>query len=98
MTERMLNQLRDLVQEDVNQRGLRTDPERNIITACAGDFGAACRSVAETPNASIAIVTGFFIPHAQPPAGETDGPLGAIALARALTPLGIHVALITDSF
>ena len=44
------------------------------------------------------VVTGFFIAHADPPCGETDGPLGALFLARALTPLGIRVALITDAF
>ena len=43
-------------------------------------------------------MTGFFIPHANPPCGETDGPLGALFLARALVPLGIRVALITDAF
>src|SRR5207249_4738871 len=42
--------------------------------------------------------TGFFIPTAQPPAGETDGPLGALFLARALIPLGIRVILVTDAF
>ncbi len=34
----------------------------------------------------------------RPACGETDGPLGALFLARALTPLGIRVALITDAF
>ena len=44
------------------------------------------------------IVTGFFIPHANPPCGETDGPLGAVFLARALVPLGMKVVLLTDAF
>jgi hypothetical protein len=98
MSERVLNQIRDLIQEDVNQRGLRTDPERNLVTECAADFAAACHHVAETAHAAVGIVTGFFIPTATPPAGETDGPLGALFLARALTPLGIPVALIADAF
>src|SRR5205085_5677023 len=59
---------------------------------------AACRSIAETQNPAVGIVTGFFIPHAQPPAGETDGPLGALFLARALSPLGVRVVLATDQF
>ena len=46
----------------------------------------------------LAVVTGFFIPTATPPAGETDGPLGALFLARALVPLGIPVVLATDDF
>jgi hypothetical protein len=87
-----------IIQEDAGNRGLRTDPTDNLITACAGNFQRACRSLAETPRASVAIVTGFFIPHGQPPCGETDGPLGAVFLARALTPLGIRVVLASDAF
>jgi hypothetical protein len=98
MSAVVLQAMRDLIQEDVGNRGLRTDPEANLITAYPGDFEAACRSLAETPNAGLAIVTGFLIPHAQPPSGETDGPLGALFLARSLVPLGVRVALVTDPF
>jgi len=87
-----------IIQEDAGNRGLRTDPAENLITACAGDFQRACQSLAQTPQASVAIVTGVFIPHGQPPCGETDGPLGAILLARALTHLGIRVVLASDAF
>ena len=93
-----LNQLRDLIQNDVGSRGLCTDPGRNLINACPDDFAAACRGLAEHPAPALAIVTGFFIPTATPPAGETDGPLGALFLARALLPLGIPVVLVTDDF
>ncbi len=98
MSDAALYAIRDVIQEDVGNRGLRADPADNLITACPDDFHAACRSLAKTPDASVAIVTGFYIPHAQPPCGETDGPLGAIYLARALTPLGVRVALVTDDF
>ena len=98
MSKRVLQAICDVIQQDVGNRGLRTDPTDNLITATAGDFQAACRSLAEAPNAAVAIVTGFYIPHAQPPCGETDGPLGALFLARALTPLGIRVHLVTDDF
>jgi hypothetical protein len=92
----ILSALCDLVQDDVGCRGLRADPSDNLITATAGDFAAACRSIADTPNARLAIVTGFTIPGTDPPTAETDGPLGALFLARALTPLGIGVALAAD--
>jgi hypothetical protein len=92
-----LNAIRDLVQKDVGGRGLRTDPADNLVTACPDDFAAACRSLAAQGN-SLAIVTGFYIAHAEPPCGETDGPLGALFLARALVPLGIRVVLATDDF
>jgi hypothetical protein len=47
---------------------------------------------------AVAIVTGFYIPSADPPAAETDGPLGALALTRALGALGKQVRLIADPF
>src|SRR5262245_1462794 len=93
-----LDAMRDLIQEDVGNRGLRTDPTDNLITATEGDFAAACRSIAERKGASLWVVTGFFIPTGQPPCGETDGPLGALFLARALPPLGVDVVLVTDGF
>jgi len=43
-------------------------------------------------------VTAFYIPHATLPAGETDGPLGALFLARTLPQLGVNVSIITDAF
>ena len=42
----------------------------------------------------VAIITGFFIPKAQQP--ETDGPPGAVALARALLALGKKVTILSD--
>lgn len=98
MSDSRLSAIRDLVQEDVCNRGFRADPSSNLVNATLPDFEAACRSLAETPNAAVVVVTGFFIPHATPPAGETDGPLGALFLARALTPLGIRVILASDAF
>jgi hypothetical protein len=98
MSDSRLESLRRLMQEDVGNRGLRTDPDVNLITATAGDFESACRSVAGAEQPALAVVTGFFIPHARPPAGETDGPLGALFLARALAPLGVRVVLVSDAF
>jgi hypothetical protein len=98
MSDALLDQIREVIQRDVNNRGLARDPNDNLFTHCHEDFANACRSIAETPQPSIAIVTGFFIPHAEPPCGETDGPLGAIFLARAGQALGIEVALVIDAF
>jgi hypothetical protein len=98
MSDARLARLRDLVQEDVGRRGLRTDPQSNLVSETADDFRAACASLAGASAAGLAIVTGFLIPAANPPAGETDGPLGAVFLARALMPLGIRVAIATDGF
>src|SRR5437016_7696396 len=96
MREQVLDTIQELIQQDIGNRGLRSDPVENLITACPHDFQAACRSLVQTPDPAVAVVTGFYIPHAQPPCGETDGPLGAIFLARALAPWGIRVATLTD--
>ncbi|HTU22630.1 MAG TPA: DUF4392 domain-containing protein [Gemmataceae bacterium] len=96
MSDALLDELRAIIQRDVNNRGLARDPHDNLFTACRDDFANACRSIAENPQPSIAIVTGFFIPHAQPPCSETDGPLGALFLARAFRWLGFSVTLFID--
>jgi hypothetical protein len=89
--------MRDAIQVDPGGRGLATDPHDNLFTACPDDFEAACRSVA-TRRGILGIVTGFFIAHADPPCGETDGPLGAVFIARALRPAGIPVVVFTPHY
>jgi hypothetical protein len=96
--DRQLLAMRDLIQVDVASRGLGRDPVANLFTACPEDFTAACRNLATTPHARVKVITGFFIPYGKPPAAETDGPLGAVFLARALVPLGIEICLETDAF
>ena len=98
MIDAALDRMPEIVQEDIGRRGLRTDPACNLITVTAGDFQRACRSLARNASPGVAIVTGFLIPTAEPPAGETDGPLGAVFLARALVPLRFRVALVSDAF
>jgi hypothetical protein len=98
MSGDLLDAIREVIQVDVNNRGLARDPHDNLFTACPGDLESACRSIADNAAAALAIITGFYIPHADPPCGETDGPLGAIFLARALTPSGVKVTLVTDAF
>lgn len=46
----------------------------------------------------MAIVTGFYIPAGDPPAAETDGPPGALALAQTFLSLGIESCVVTDSY
>lgn len=96
MSEDLLRQMRDVIQEDIGNRGLQTDPADNLLSRTGEDLAAACRSIAEHSAPSVCIVTGFFIPHAQPPACETDGPLGAIYLARALSRLKVPLLLVGD--
>ena len=83
-TDEKLAAILAAVQTDPGNRGLARDPMDNLFTACAGDFAAACQSIAEPQHPIVAITTGFFIPSAAPPAFETDGPLGVVFLQRAL--------------
>jgi hypothetical protein len=98
MTHPAFGAIRSLIQEDVGRRGLRTDPAENLVSLSEGDLEAASASLAAAADPAVAVVTGFFIPHADPPCGETDGPLGAVFLARALVPQGVKVVLATDPF
>jgi D-glutamate cyclase len=94
--DEILSGLRDLVQIDVGNRGLARAPRDNLFTACPNDFASACRSIAEHSTPRVGIVTGFMIPAVEPPIGETDGPLGALFLARAFQHLGIACVLASD--
>ena len=87
----------DAIQVDVGSRGLARDPADNLFTACPDDFATACRSIAEHPAPRVGVVTGFMIPSVEPPTGETDGPLGALFLARAFHHLGIPTVLFSDA-
>jgi hypothetical protein len=86
-----------LIGDDVSGR-LSADAASALRGACPDDFRQACLSLAQLDRPALVIVTGFFIPTGQPPGGETDGPLGAIFLARALRPLGMRIVLATDDF
>lgn len=84
------------VQIDVGRRGLARQPQENLFTATKNDFFAAWRSLAYHSAPRLLIVTGFFIPSAQPPAFETDGPLGALFLAQVGRALGIDCAIASE--
>jgi D-glutamate cyclase len=88
-TDDKLRAILAAVQRDVGNRGLA-----RLFEAFPDDFAAACRSLAGAT--SLGVVTGFWIPSVRLP--ETDGPLGAVYLARTLDTLGIRVHLISDPF
>jgi hypothetical protein len=96
IVEKLLREILEVVQQDVGHRGLAKDPVANLFNACPDDFIEACKSLADRKDAHLGVVTGFWIPAAQ--CGETDGPLGAVYLARTLPELGIPVVLFSDPF
>lgn len=96
-TDEKLAAILAAVQTDPGNRGLARDPHDNLLTATKGDFQAACRSIATHPGPQLALFSGFFIPSADPPAFETDGPLGACFVKRAFSPLGISCGEIGET-
>lgn len=92
----LIEQLEWFIQTDLAQRGIHYLPGENLCTSTHGSLWRAIQFLAEHPGCRVGIVTGFFIPNAQPPAPETDGPVGALFLARGLRRLGYSIDLITD--
>lgn len=88
--------LEAIVRRDPARRGLASYRVDGCWLA-AGELERAARELAAHAK-SVAIVTGFCITSAEPPAAETDGPPGALYLARALMALGIDTVLISDRF
>jgi hypothetical protein len=83
----VFKEIEDLIWEDAGHRGL-------TAYAQCGELKDASFSLLKAN--SVVIVTGFYIEKSR--TGETDGPLGAIFLARALEKLGVTVTLLTSPF
>ncbi|TXT35276.1 MAG: Uncharacterized protein FD138_1422 [Planctomycetota bacterium] len=98
--QRLLDEFERFIHRDPARRGLCAselddDPSASPQRLGAGQLAAAAANLAQSAD-RVAIVTGFFIPHAQPPCAETDGPPGSLFLAHCLRSLGIDAAVITD--
>lgn len=80
--------IENLIQQDEGKRGIKTliQPEGELYFA-AKELIAANR---------IAILTGFPCMIDNIPPTETDGPLGALSIARALLKIGKEVIILTD--
>src|SRR5690348_12587334 len=63
-----------------------------------GSLRRAAESLLATPQPEVAVLTGFYVPAAEPPAAETDGPIGAVQLAAAVGVLGGQARIITDAW
>jgi D-glutamate cyclase len=90
-----LAQIEAVVRRDPAARGLISS-EPLYGPLCPGHLAHAAADLASSCRHA-ALVTGFFIPAADPPAAETDGPPGAVVLAMALEALGAKTTLVTDS-
>jgi len=92
----LIDQIEALVRRDPAGRGLISS-EPPLGPLCPQHLAQAAESLATTGR-SVAIVTGFFVPDAEFPCAETDGPPGAVVLASALESVGIRATLVTDEF
>jgi hypothetical protein len=106
VTSRLIDQFDQLIRRDPARRGLigrysdaprdAGGTENDAPSLCPGHLaGAAVELVCSARRA--AIVTGFYIPHSDPPAAETDGPPGALLLADLLNCLGVATTVVTDA-
>ena len=86
--------LEALIRQDPSGRGVAGYRHLGQWLA-EGMLERAARDLASRAGA-VAIVTGFCVADVEPPVAETDGPPGALYLARALSALGSQVALVSD--
>ena len=82
--------------ERIIGRVVRRDITR-LVDFAKGNLGRAAQSLAETPEANVGIVAGFFVRHADPPSPETDGLNGMGQLAAGLAEAGIRITVISDA-
>ncbi|HUL20267.1 MAG TPA: glutamate cyclase domain-containing protein [Thermodesulfobacteriota bacterium] len=78
----------------VSHRNIRWE---NVPMVPYSDLTGAVSSLVQRGK-KVVIVTGFYVPIGDPPATETDGPPGALALAKGLRQLGMEVSLLSDEF
>jgi hypothetical protein len=75
----------------------KNDPWENLPMVPYSDLTGAVSSLAQKGK-KVVIITGFYVPVGDPPATETDGPPGALALAKGLRYLGMEVSLLSDEY
>jgi len=93
-----INRLEWFIQTDLGHRRIRQVPGYNLCTISQGNLYRAVKFLADNPGCQVGIVTGFYVPTANPPAPENDGPPGALFMARGLNQLGYPVLLISDRY
>jgi D-glutamate cyclase len=91
----VIERIEELVRRDPARRGLNSPLSRDdVLCPCHLEQSASHLAV---QGRHAAIVTGFFIPDAEPPAAETDGPPGSLHLAKSLEQAGITATIHTDA-
>jgi hypothetical protein len=87
----LIDQIETLIHGDVG-RGMDA-----VFQATQGGLWGAASALAASRAPRIGLITGFFVPGADPPAAETDGPAGAALMVRAFAHAGLSCRLATDT-
>lgn len=87
----LIDRIETLIHHDVG-RGMDV-----IFRATQGGLWHAASALARSSAAKIGLITGFFVPGADPPAAETDGPAGAALMASGFARAGLSCRLATDT-
>lgn len=86
--DKLIAAMETIVQADEGRRGIKE------ILLPSGEMLTAARAMVDAKR--VAIITGFPCMMKYTPPTETDGPLGALALAKCLLALGKDVVVATD--
>ncbi len=86
-----IDALEILIHRDVG-RGMQA-----VFRATRGGLWGAVSALAASVTPKVGLITGFFVPGADPPAAETDGPAGAALIALGLTSAAVPCRLATDT-
>jgi hypothetical protein len=86
-----IDRIEALIQQDVG-RGVNA-----LFAASRGGLFQAVSALSAARPRYVGILTGFFVPRADPAAAETDGPAGAALLALALSRMGVRCRVLTDA-
>jgi hypothetical protein len=87
----LIDRIEALIHRDVG-RGMDA-----VFQAAKGGLWGAASALAASATPRIGLITGFFVPGADPPAAETDGPAGAALMVRGFVRAGLVCRLATDT-
>lgn len=88
-SSRIICEIENRVQRDEGQRGIAS-------FVLKGELESAANAIVDPSTERVAIITGFPCLLDYNPPTETDGPPGALAIARSILAIGKSVVLVTD--
>lgn len=87
----LIGRIETLIHRDVG-RGMDA-----VFHATQGGLYGAASALSASSAPRIGLITGFFVPGGDPPAAETDGPVGAALMALGFVRAGLSCRLATDT-